>query len=237
MFRRAFRCLSSSLEPFHLAIPVKSVPEARKFYGGVLGLVEGRRDGDVWQDYNFFGHQLVCHRVESHTPATPAATPANGTHPVAGSNSVDAKDVPVPHFGVCLTVPQFQALAAQLKEKKIKFIIEPYLRFQGTPGEQWTMFFEDHVGNYLEFKAMTNPANLFAVLDMGKATPTPTTATANTGAPTSDSPSAKPAKEDSGRSKAPAKKGKKFKKAGSKPQNKKPQSKSKPVRKGSSKKK
>ena len=49
--------------PFHLAIPVHSIPEARKFYGGILGLKEGRRAGDKWQDYSLYGHQVVCHYV------------------------------------------------------------------------------------------------------------------------------------------------------------------------------
>ena len=71
-------------------------------------------------------------------------------------------DVPVPHFGVALTVPDFKKLALRLEGKGIKFIIKPHLRFQGRPGEQWTMFFKDPSCNNLEFKAMTNPANLFA---------------------------------------------------------------------------
>jgi len=70
--------------------------------------------------------------------------------------------VPVPHFGVCLTVPQFHTLAERLKQQQVQFIIAPHIRFEGQPGEQWTMFFKDPSGNNLEFKAMTNPNNLFA---------------------------------------------------------------------------
>lgn len=78
-------------------------------------------------------------------------------------NAVDADMVPVPHFGICLTVPQFTALAARLRASgAVTFLVEPHLRFAGAPGEQWTMFFKDPSGNSLEFKAMTNPANLFA---------------------------------------------------------------------------
>jgi extradiol dioxygenase family protein len=75
---------------------------------------------------------------------------------------VDKDSVPVPHFGVVLSVDEFKALAERVKQAKISFIVEPHLRFKGAPGEQWTMFFKDPSGNNLEFKAMTNPDNLFA---------------------------------------------------------------------------
>lgn len=68
----------------------------------------------------------------------------------------------MPHFGVVLTVEEFHNLAARLKAANVKFIIEPHLRFKGQPGEQYTCFFKDPSGNNLEFKAMTNPDNLFA---------------------------------------------------------------------------
>jgi len=116
------------LSPFHLAFPVHSLAEARKFYGGVLGLEEGRSSAR-WIDYSLFGHQIVCHLVnEKH----------RSPH---FYNEVDKDDVPVPHFGLCLTVTEFHQLAKRLQEKKIKFVVEPHLRFKGQPGEQWTMFF------------------------------------------------------------------------------------------------
>lgn len=52
-------------------------------------------------------------------------------------------------------------------EGKVEFIVKPHLRFEGHPGEQWTMFFKDPSGNNLEFKAMTNPNNLFKKYDVG----------------------------------------------------------------------
>lgn len=157
-----------ALQPFHLAIPVHSIPAARAFYGGLLGCEEGRRDGDVWQDYSLFGHQLVCHFVSRKY--------RGHDH----YNDVDKHGVPVPHFGLCLTVPQFRALARRLTQQcgadngakepqhRVKFIIPPYLRFKGAPGEQWTMFFKDPSGNNLEFKAMTSPRNLFAKYDVAR---------------------------------------------------------------------
>eukprot|EP00012_Vannella_robusta_P007644 CAMPEP_0206195678 /NCGR_PEP_ID=MMETSP0166-20121206/7993_1 /ASSEMBLY_ACC=CAM_ASM_000260 /TAXON_ID=95228 /ORGANISM="Vannella robusta, Strain DIVA3 518/3/11/1/6" /LENGTH=140 /DNA_ID=CAMNT_0053613003 /DNA_START=387 /DNA_END=805 /DNA_ORIENTATION=- len=134
--------------PFHLAIPVTELAEAKEFYGSVLGLEEGRSD-EVWQDYSLFGHQLVVHEVSSHSPCSHV-------------QDVDGDHVPVPHFGVCLTEQQFHTFSQKLRANKVQFIIEPHRRFQGTAGEQWTMFFKDPSHNNLEFKAMVNPENLFA---------------------------------------------------------------------------
>ena len=136
--------------PFHLAIPVHSMKEARDFYGGLLGLEEGRRSEDKWQDYSLSGHQLVCHYVGPEYRCSDYYNP------------VDGDEVPVPHYGLALTVEEFHAMADKLKRSGINFIIEPHLRFQGMPGEQWTMFFKDPSNNNLEFKAMTNLGNLFA---------------------------------------------------------------------------
>src|ERR1700755_2875962 len=124
--------------PFHLAIPVDDIEAARRFYGGVLGFEEGRAD-PKWIDWNFYGHQMVTHHVE-------------GAHHESGRNPVDGHDVPVPHFGVVLEVDDFHPLAAKLLAVGTEFVVEPYLRFAGEPGEQWTMFFHDPAGNALEFK-------------------------------------------------------------------------------------
>lgn len=81
---------------------------------------------------------------------------------MASVNAVDGDPVPVPHFGLALTEPQFHELAARIKDAGVHFEIEPHVRFQGQPGEQWTMFLKDPSQNCLEFKAMAEPANLFA---------------------------------------------------------------------------
>ena len=132
------------LRPFHLAIPVNSIELAREFYGSKLGFAEGRSD-EHWIDYNFFGHQLVCHIGEASS----------------FSNEVDGKDVPVPHFGIVLEWEQFDVFSEKLISSDIKFIIEPYLRFKGLPGEQKTMFFKDPFGNALEFKSFKHDSNIF----------------------------------------------------------------------------
>jgi hypothetical protein len=134
--------------PFHLAMPVDDLAEAEKFYGGVLGLPRGRSSGH-WIDWNLAGHQLVTHLVVGKRADRP-------------HNPVDGRDVPVPHFGLVLPIGDFHRLAERLRGAGITFVIEPYVRFAGETGEQWTMFFYDPAGNPLEFKAFADPSQLFA---------------------------------------------------------------------------
>ena len=133
---------------FHLAFPVTDLAEARRFYGDFLGCAEGRSSED-WVDFDFFGHQIVAHRVG-------AAGMADAT------SLVDGRKVPVRHFGVVLDLPTWEALAAKFRAAGVAFVIEPYVRFRGEPGEQATMFFLDPFGNALEFKAFREMASLFA---------------------------------------------------------------------------
>ncbi len=139
-----------SLSPFHLAIPVYDLPSARRFYGDVFGLEEGRSAAH-WVDFNFFGHQLVLHQH----PKTPSQ---DAVH----TNPVDGDAVPVPHFGIVLDWAQWEALAGRLKSRGISFVIEPHIRFKGQVGEQATMFLFDPCGNALEFKAFKDIGRLFA---------------------------------------------------------------------------
>lgn len=141
---------STTVPPFHLALPVHDIEAARQFYGEVLGFGRGR-SADRWTDWNVDGHQVVTHQVDNHRNA------------VAGTNPVDGRDVPVPHFGLVLSVERFQELAQRLIAAGTDFVIEPYVRFQGEPGEQWTMFFLDPSGNALEFKGFRDLSQLFAV--------------------------------------------------------------------------
>jgi extradiol dioxygenase family protein len=139
--------------PFHLAFPVHDLDAARAFYGGTLGCPEGR-SSDTWIDFDLFGHQIVAHLdPKSESGAAPGS---------ATSNPVDGHDVPVPHFGVVLDMDTWHALAERVKSAGVEFIIEPYVRFQGEPGEQATMFFRDPSGNALEFKALADMGQLFA---------------------------------------------------------------------------
>lgn len=136
------------MRPFHLAFPVHDLDVAREFYRGILGCGEGR-SSDHWIDFDLYGHQIVAHL----SPDAKA---------VVGTNPVDGHDVPVPHFGVVLTMEQWEDLASRVKAAGIPFGIEPHIRFKGQPGEQATMFFLDPSGNALEFKAFADDAMLFA---------------------------------------------------------------------------
>lgn len=141
------------LTPFHLAIQVRDIAEAREFYGAKMGLPEGRSDTS-WVDFNFFGHQFVTHLDPSLGPQGRIAT---------HHNPVDDHAMPVPHFGVVLEVDAWKKLAERVRTFVDDFIIEPYVRFEGQPGEQYTMFFEDPSGNALEFKAFSDiESQLFA---------------------------------------------------------------------------
>ena len=138
-----------SLRPFHLAFPVRDIAEARAFYGDVLGCREGR-SADDWVDFDFYGHQIVAHRVGDATDCD------------SGANAVDGHAVPVPHFGVVLDMADWRELADRLTAAGTLFEIAPHVRFNGEPGEQATMFFRDPSGNALEMKAFASLDGLFA---------------------------------------------------------------------------
>lgn len=140
----------SDLMPFHLAVPVKDLKETRYFYRDILNCEEGRSSG-TWVDFNFFGHQFVIHLKAAYFD-----------NKEQQANPVDGHNVPVPHFGIVLKWEDWEALAERLKQKGIKFEIEPYIRFKGEVGEQATMFFFDPSGNALEFKAFKDLGQLFA---------------------------------------------------------------------------
>jgi len=139
--------LDSPIPRFHLAMPVDDLAAARHFYGEVLGLPQGR-SAETWVDWNLHGHQLVTHLAPARSRSV--------------HNPVDGHDVPVPHFGLILTVGDFQSLADRLRGVDAEFVIEPYVRFEGEVGEQWTMFLLDPAGNALEFKAFADDSQVFA---------------------------------------------------------------------------
>lgn len=138
----------AAMPPFHLAFPVHDIAAARQFYGDLLGCPEGRSSAE-WVDFNFYGHQIVAHLA-----------PDECGH--KQTSAVDGHEVPVRHFGAVLSMSQWQALADKLTAAATRFVIEPYIRFKGEPGEQATMFFLDPSGNALEFKAFATLDNLFA---------------------------------------------------------------------------
>jgi extradiol dioxygenase family protein len=137
-----------SVPPFHFAFPVDDLGAARHFYGDLLGCREGR-SAEKWVDFDLHGHQIVAHLA-------PEAVRARVTNPV------DGEHVPVPHFGLVLPMDEWKVLAERLEAAGVEFVIAPTIRFEGQPGEQATMFLLDPAGNALEFKAMADPAKLFA---------------------------------------------------------------------------
>lgn len=137
-----------TIRPFHLAFPVDDLEAARGFYKGLLGCGEGRSSPD-WVDFDFHGHQIVAHLAPGETGK-------------AATSAVDGHGVPVRHFGVVLSMEEWRKTADRLTEAGTKFVIEPYIRFEGQPGEQATMFFQDPAGNAIEMKAFKDIGQLFA---------------------------------------------------------------------------
>ena len=132
---------------FHFAFNVTDLDQARDFYGRVLGCREGRST-ETWVDYDFFGHQISMHLG---TPFTTADTGKVGKHLV-----------PMPHFGIILLLPEWKALAQRLQDAGIDFVLPPQVRFEGEPGEQWTMFFRDSFGNPIEVKGFCTEEAVYA---------------------------------------------------------------------------
>ena len=138
-----------SSTPFHLALPVDDLDAAAEFYGGILACPRGR-SSPRWIDYDFYGHQLVVHRV------------ATDDLPAVARNPVDGESVPASHFGAVLDWDAWDALQERFAAAGVEYAIEPSTRFAGRRGEQRTCFVRDPAGNYLEFKCFRNPEMLFA---------------------------------------------------------------------------
>lgn len=141
--------MSSTLRPFHLALPVTDLAAAEVFYCDLLGCTKGRT-AERWTDLNFFGHQLVLHLVDTEDRET-------------AQNSVDGDAVPARHFGIVLDWEDWRTLADRLEARNCQFLIEPRIRFAGEVGEQATLFLYDPGHNALEFKSFADPTQLFAV--------------------------------------------------------------------------
>ena len=137
----------NKLEPFHLAFPVHDLSEAKEFYTKILGCSLGR-SSEHWIDFNLIGHQVVAHLKPDELSKTK-------------TSDVDNKQVPVRHFGIVLEWQKWHEFSKNLKQKGVKFLIEPYIRFKGEVGEQATIFFLDPSGNALEFKSFKDPEMLF----------------------------------------------------------------------------
>ncbi len=140
--------MSGALRPFHLAIPVDNIANARRFYTGILGCRVGRESAH-WIDFNFFGHQVTAHLIPDKVSNVP-------------TNPVDGEAIPVRHFGIVLPWDNWQALVEKLDNQNITYLIRPTIRFKGEAGEQATLFIRDPSGNALEFKSFRDDQKLFA---------------------------------------------------------------------------
>ena len=135
------------MSPFHFAFKVKDIELTRTFYIQILGCKEGRST-NTWIDFDFFGNQLSAH-ISDNIPELDYC------------GNVDGVKVPIPHFGCLLSANDFRDVQKKLEDANIEFIIKPQTRYQGKTGEQLTMFIFDLSGNPLEFKAFTNPEEVF----------------------------------------------------------------------------
>ena len=136
---------------FHLAILAGDLDTAIDFYCNILGCTKGNSEvnpPDSWCDINFWGNELTLHA-------------SCGGEPTSEGHNVDMGNVSVPHFGVHFEVDVFKSLKEKLIKNNIKFIDEPFIRFEGEVLEQETMFIEDPNGNVLELKTMINPDALW----------------------------------------------------------------------------
>jgi extradiol dioxygenase family protein len=140
------------LRPFHIAIPVRDLEETRKFYGGVLGCPEARSTRD-WVDFDFYGNSVSAYL---HPEEARREVP---------SSLVDVTDspkwIPVRHFGVILEWTEWERTIELLRNRGIRFVIGPLVRFKGRNGEQGTVYFEDPCGNTLELKAFRDAETRF----------------------------------------------------------------------------
>ncbi|MGA1206202.1 MAG: glyoxalase [Gammaproteobacteria bacterium] len=136
------------MQPFHLAFPVTDLEATRHLFCDILGCTTGREDSR-WIDFNFYGHQITAHLVEADPDGPP-------------TNPVDGEEVPASHFGIILSWDEWHRLRDRLVEARIRFLIEPQIRFAGQVGEQATLFFKDPSGNALEFKSFKDPQMIFA---------------------------------------------------------------------------
>ena len=139
--------MRNKIRPFHLAFPVSDIQETIKWYTSILGCTIGRQT-DEWVDFNFFGHQISAHKVNSQSYNL-------------DTNSVDGHNIPIRHFGIILSMTNWELLVEKLKLNKITFLIEPNIRFKNEKGEQATLFIKDPSENVLEFKAFQYDEMIF----------------------------------------------------------------------------
>ena len=138
------------MNPFHLAFPVLDLEKTEFFYASIIGCKKGR-SASRWIDFDFFGHQISAHLVESIAEYN--------------RNIVDGDQIPTRHFGAILEWEQWEMLHKRFSAHNISFRIAPKIRFQGKAGEQGTFFVDDPSGNCLEFKTFRDFSTIFSTTE------------------------------------------------------------------------
>lgn len=142
---------------FHFSFAVSDLDQARKFYGEILQCPEGRKlKGRA--DFNFFGHHIVAHLA-------PEDVVGDKGRKIGGALST-----PLRHFGVVMTLDDFQKTASRAEQLGAQWINRPSNTQKGTVREQMLMTLSDGCGNAVEFKGLTDIANVYAVRENEAAT-------------------------------------------------------------------
>jgi extradiol dioxygenase family protein len=142
---------------FHFSFAVSDLDQARKFYGEILQCPEGRKlKGRA--DFNFFGHHIVAHLA-------PEDVVGDKGRKIGG-----ALATPLRHFGVVMTLDDFQKIAQRAEQMGATWINKPSNTQQGTVREQMLMTLSDGCGNAIEFKGLRNITDVYAVKENETAT-------------------------------------------------------------------
>ena len=135
---------------FHFSFAVNDLERARRFYGEVLDCPEGRKlKGRA--DFNFFGHHIVAHLAPDEVVGA------------KGKKIGEAGETPLRHFGVVMTLEDFEKTAKRLLERGADFINQPKVQQKGTVREQMLMTVSDGCGNAIEFKGLRTITDVYAV--------------------------------------------------------------------------
>jgi len=135
---------------FHFSFAVNDLDQARKFYGEMLQCPEGRKlKGRA--DFNFFGHHIVAHLSPEDVVGE------------QGRKIGESKKTPLRHFGVVMTLEDFQKASTRLEQQGAEWINKPSVTQKGSVREQMLMTVSDGCGNAIEFKGLVNVADVYRV--------------------------------------------------------------------------
>ena len=142
---------------FHFSFAVSDLDQARRFYGEMLQCPEGRKlKGRA--DFNFFGHHIVAHLA-------PDDVVGDKGRKIGG-----ALATPLRHFGVVMTLDDFQKTANRLDQLGTQWINKPSVTQKGSVREQMLMTVSDGCGNAIEFKGLAKIADVYAAKENEAAT-------------------------------------------------------------------